>query len=171
MEYLRTTFGFLFVLMTLLISENVLAQENDASMEVYLNLSTLTEAQKKIIQTERQKIRVSREAFKKSLTKEQINILKNPTLTKDQKRMKLVATFSERQTSLVLESETRIKGMAERIKPTLSENQRKELKGLKQRFSKLKNGDSRRIRVNKEELKRRKQKTKNNSAIDKKRTL
>lgn len=170
MQNFKTTYGIVIAVFAMLYTQPGFAQENNSEMDAYLNLNALSDTQKSIIQTERKKIKESREAFKKSLTKEQLNILKNPVLTKEEKRANLVASFTEMQKNLIVESETRIKGMAKRIKPTLSENQKKELKGLKQRYSKLKNGDSRGTRVNKEEFKNRNRKPKNFNNTDKIRT-
>lgn len=164
---LKTTYRLIPAILMLFYIQNGFSQSGSSEIDTYLNLNSLSQEQKKIIQIEQKKIIETREAFKSSLSQEQLNILTNTTLSKEEKRSTLVASFSKVQRKLILESETRIKGMANRIKPTLTEKQKKDLKGLKQRYSKLKNGDSRGIRVNKNEYRNRIKRPKNNKNMDK----
>ncbi len=128
----------------------------------YLKLKSLTDAQKEIISFETKKIKESREIFKRSLTQAQIEILKSEKLTKEQKRFKLMQSFSSSQRNIINESERRVKLMAKRIKPTLTDNQKRELRAINARMSKTKKGDSRGTRIKQGELDNRRKKSSQN---------
>ena len=129
----------------------------------YLKLKSLTEAQKQIISYETKKIKESREIFKRSLTQAQIEILKSEKLTKEQKRFKLMQSFSSSQRNIINESERRVKVMAKKIKPTLTDNQKRELKAINSRMSKMKKGDSRGTRIKQGQLDSRRKSSRNDN--------
>ena len=129
----------------------------------YLKLKSLTEAQKQIISYETKKIKESREIFKKSLSQAQLEILKSKTLTKEQKRFKLMESFSSSQRNIINESERRVELMAKKIKPTLTDNQKRELKAINSRMSKMKKGDSRGTRIKQGQLDSRRKSSQNDN--------
>ncbi|TXD54397.1 MULTISPECIES: hypothetical protein [unclassified Polaribacter] len=57
----------------------------------------VTQKQINLLQNERTVMKANREAFKASLTKDQLAILRNKTISKNQIRKQLVATFSRNQ--------------------------------------------------------------------------
>ena len=80
----------------------------------------------------------------------------NPKLTKEQRRSKLVRSFSKNQKNLIRQSEKRVRSMASKIRPTLTEKQKKEIRGIRMRNNRFKTGDSRGTRFNKDKIKDRK---------------
>ena len=80
----------------------------------------------------------------------------NSKLSKEQRRSRLVASFSKNQKNLIRESEKRIKSMASKIRPTLTDKQKKEIRGIKTKNNRFKTGDSRGTRFNKDKIKDRK---------------
>lgn len=107
------------------------------------NLKSLSQEQKNLIGEQRKKIKASREKFRGSLTSKQLEILKNSNLSKLDKRRALITTFTNNQKKMIRQTENRLKKLSFDIKSSLNNNQKKELKNLKFKNSKLKSGDTR----------------------------
>ncbi|WP_298780468.1 hypothetical protein [uncultured Polaribacter sp.] len=84
----------------------------------------LTEAQRDLLQKEREVIKTNREAFKKSLTKEQLAILRDKTISKNEIKKRLVATFSIDQKSMIQNQQVRLRTTRESFRKTLTNEQR-----------------------------------------------
>jgi vacuolar-type H+-ATPase subunit H len=118
MKSINTLFLIAF---TLLISNsNVLAQNKEP-------LDNLTVEQQKLLQGQREIMKANREVFKASLTTEQLAILKDRTLNKEQQHAALVATFTEAQKSILSENRERAKTLKEEFRTTLTKEQRQQL--------------------------------------------
>lgn len=113
-----------------------------AQTEYELIESALTEDQRELLQTEREFMRANREALKASLTKVQMAILKDKSLTGAEIRKKLYESFSESQRSLVDNQERRIRKTREEFRRTLTRDQRRLLRDrLEQRVRDTKDRD------------------------------
>lgn len=97
----------------------VLAQEKEP-------IRNLTFEQQKLLQEQRDVIKANREAFKASLTAEQLAILKDRSLTKEQQQSALIATFTDAQKSFLSEHREKAKLLKEEFKTTLTKEQRQQ---------------------------------------------
>ena len=93
-----------------------------------LIVKELTIEQKTLLQKEREIMKTNREALKATLSKEQISILKDKTISRSEIRSKLVATFSDIQKGLIKNQEVRLRNSRETFRKSLTEDQRKLLK-------------------------------------------
>ena len=85
---------------------------------------------------EREVIKANRKAFKKSLTENQLAILRDKTISKTEIRKRLVATFSRDQKNMVQNQQIRLRKTRETFRKTLTREQRKM---LKQKIDKMRN--------------------------------
>merc|ERR1739844_488694 len=92
----KTTFT-LVLLVVMMISVNVFAQDANYN----LIKKEFTKEQIDLLQKEREVIKANRKAFKKSLTENQLAILRDKTISKTEIRKRLVATFSRDQKNMV----------------------------------------------------------------------
>jgi vacuolar-type H+-ATPase subunit H len=95
-------------------------------------------------------MKANREAFKASLTAEQLAILKDRSLTREQQQAALVATFSDAQKAILNENREKAKSLKEEFKTTLTKEQRQQLHSqnenkIREKLSEIK---ERRIRKN-----------------------
>ncbi len=72
-------------------------------------------------------MKANRDAFKASLTAEQLAILKDRTLTKEQQQSALVATFTATQKAILSENRERAKALKEEFRTTITKEQRQQL--------------------------------------------
>jgi murein L,D-transpeptidase YcbB/YkuD len=110
----------------------------------------LTVEQQKLLQEQRDVMKANREAFKASLTAEQLTILKDRSLTREQQQAALVATFSDAQKAILNENREKAKALKEEFKTTLTKEQRQQLHSqnenkIREKLSEIK---ERRIRKN-----------------------
>lgn len=117
----------------------------------------LTQKQVELLQKEKEVIKANREAFKASLTKEQLAILRDKTLSKAQIKKRLVATFSSAQRSMVQTQQIRLRKTRENFRKSLTNDQRKM---LRERIDKIQNSKDRGelrdgTRVNRVDMKKR----------------
>jgi len=103
----------------------VLAQEKEP-------IENLTVEKHKLLQEQRDVMKANREAFKASLTAEQLAILKDRTLTKEQQQSALVATFTDAQKAILSENKEKAKALKEEFKTTLTKEQRQQLHAEKE---------------------------------------
>lgn len=89
-------------------------------------IENLTVEQQKLLKEQRDVIKANREAFKASLTAEQLAILKDRSLNKEQQQAALIATFTEAQKSILNENRERAKSLREELKSSLSKEQRQQ---------------------------------------------
>lgn len=108
----------------LLFHSSVIAQESNYN----LIKKELTEQQLALLQQEREIIKANREVFKASLTKEQLAILNDKTISKAEIMKRLVDTFSQEQKNMVQSQQTRLRDTRETFRKSLTKEQRKMLK-------------------------------------------
>jgi hypothetical protein len=85
-------------------------------------------------------MKINREAFKASLTKEQLILLRNKTISKYEIRKRLVATFSRNQKNIVKIQQVSLRKTRDNFRKTLTGEQRKM---LKERIDKTRNSKDR----------------------------
>ncbi|GEL10307.1 hypothetical protein SAMN05192550_0661 [Flavobacterium glycines] len=90
-------------------------------------VDNFTTEQQKLVQQQRDLIKANREAFKASLTAEQLAILKDASLSKEQKQAALVLTFTTAQKNLLNESKENIKDLRRDFKNSLTTEQRQQI--------------------------------------------
>lgn len=90
-------------------------------------IDNFTTEQQKLVQEQRDMIKANREAFKASLTAEQLAILKDASLSKEQKQAALVQTFTTAQKNLLNESKENIKELKRDFKNSLTNEQRQQI--------------------------------------------
>jgi hypothetical protein len=73
-------------------------------------------------------MKANRNAFKASLTNEQLAILRDKTISKNELRKRLNATFSETQKSMVKNQRLRLRKTRDNFRKTLTGEQRKTIK-------------------------------------------
>lgn len=96
----------------------------------------LNTTQKELLQKETALMKANRAAFKSSLTKEQLAILKDKTISKTEIKQRLMATFTKTQRELVKNQQLQLRESRESFRKTLTKAQRKV---LKQRIDKIRN--------------------------------
>ncbi|MES2239535.1 MAG: hypothetical protein V4497_04675 [Bacteroidota bacterium] len=90
-------------------------------------IDNFTTEQQKLVQEQRDLIKANREAFKASLTAEQLGILKDANLNKQEKQAALILTFTTEQKNLLNENKQNIKELKKDFKNTLSNEQRQQI--------------------------------------------
>ena len=84
----------LYLLVSLFFSLTLYAQENDL-------LNNLTEEQKELIESQKKQLLENRDEFKATLTEKQLNILKDVSLSKDERIKTLMASLTENQKKIL----------------------------------------------------------------------
>ncbi len=129
---------YMFSFLSLILFSNVaFAQTSNYD----LITKELTKAQKELLQKEREVMKANREALKATLSKEQIAILRDKTISKVEIRRRLLASFSLEQKRLIRGQEIRLRNSREDFRRTLTEDQRKL---LQERIAKIRNLKDRR---------------------------
>lgn len=98
------------------------SQVNKAAMENF------TEAQKLMLQEQRELIKQNRETFKASLSAEQLAILENAALTKQERRQALVASFTKAQQQLLQQQKMNMQAIRQQFKSTLTDGQLQQIR-------------------------------------------
>jgi len=98
------------------------SQVNKVAME------NLTEAQKLMLHEQRELIKHNREAFKSSLSAEQLAILENVEMTKQEKHSALVASFSTAQQKLLQEQRMNVRAIRQQFRSTLTNEQLQQIR-------------------------------------------
>lgn len=88
----------------------------------------LTKVQLNLLNEQRTLIKTNRETFKASLSTEQLAILKNATLSKQEKRDALILTFTETQKKLLEENKVKVIRLKEQFRATLTLEQRQRIR-------------------------------------------
>ena len=96
----------------------------------------LPQQQRNLLQQEKEVMISNREAFKTSLTSEQLAILNDKTISKNEIRRRLVATFSISQKDMVKNQQISLRKTRDNFRKTLTGEQRKM---LKERIDKIRN--------------------------------
>ncbi len=122
---------------------------------LFPTMKTLSQEQKNQIVSELDNIKRSRELFRGTLSKKQLDILKNNTLSSLKKREMLIKTFTPSQRDILNKADVRVKNLIHRVKSNFSDKQRKELNDLKRKYSKIRQGDPRGSRLKAGEMERR----------------
>ncbi len=125
-------------------------------VRLFNTMKTLSEEQKNQITSELDNIKRSRELFRGTLSKKQLDILKNNTLSSLRKREMLIKTFTPSQRDILNKADVRVKNLIHTVKSNFSDKQRKELNDLKRKYSKIRQGDPRGSRLKAGEMERRK---------------
>ena len=133
---LKTIMLSLSFLNLMLFNTAVFAQESSFS----LIQKELTQRQRDLLQKEKEVMKINREAFKASLTKEQLILLRNKTISKYEIRKRLVATFSRNQKNIVKIQQVSLRKTRDNFRKTLTGEQRKM---LKERIDKTRNSKDR----------------------------
>jgi hypothetical protein len=133
---LKTIMLSLSFLSLMLFNTAVFAQDSSFS----LIQKELTQHQRDLLQKEKEVMKINREAFKASLTKEQLVLLRNKTISKYEIRKRLVATFSRNQKNIVKIQQVSLRKTRDNFRKTLTGEQRKM---LKERIDKTRNSKDR----------------------------
>ena len=133
---LKTIILSLSFLSLMLFNTTVFAQDSSFS----LIQKELTEQQRNLLQKEKDVMKINREAFKASLTKEQLVLLRDRTISKYEIRKRLVASFSRNQKNMVQNQQVSLRKTRDNFRKTLTGEQRKM---LKERIDKIRNSKDR----------------------------
>jgi len=90
-------------------------------------MQSLTETQQQLLKEQRELVVMNREVFKASLTEEQLTILDNSSLTKQEKIRTLTSTFTADQKALMAKNKASIEALKEAFKNTITANQREHM--------------------------------------------
>jgi hypothetical protein len=120
----------------MLFNTSILAQDSSFS----LIQKELTQEQRDLLQKEKEVMKTNREAFKASLTSQQLAILRDKTISKNEIRKLLVASFSRNQKSMVNSQQISLRKTRDNFRKTLTSEQRKM---LKERIDKISNSKDR----------------------------
>jgi murein L,D-transpeptidase YcbB/YkuD len=86
-------------------------------------MADLTDAQKLMLQKQRELIKQNREKFKASLSKQQLAILENTKLTKHERQKALIASFTEAQQKMMQEQRSTVQAVKQQFKNSLTSEQ------------------------------------------------
>lgn len=98
---------------------------NSQEIEV---LENLTIQQKEMIEAQKKLLIDNREAFKATLTESQLTILKNTSLTKEERMKALMGSLSDSQKRLLAENRKEANFRKENFRATITEEQRQRLR-------------------------------------------
>ena len=90
-------------------------------------MQNLTETQQQLLKEQRELVVMNREVFKASLTKEQLTILDNSSLTKQERIKTLTSTFTADQKVLMAKNKASIEALKEAFKNTITAEQREHM--------------------------------------------
>jgi len=86
-------------------------------------MADLTDAQKLMLQKQRELIKQNRERFKASLSKQQLAILENTKLTKQERQKALIASFTEVQQKMMKEQRSTVQAVKQQFRNSLTSEQ------------------------------------------------
>ena len=90
-------------------------------------MQNLTETQQQLLKEQRELVVRNRETFKASLTEEQLTILDNSSLTKQERIKTLTSTFTADQKALMAKNKASIETLKEAFKHTITAEQREHM--------------------------------------------
>lgn len=90
-------------------------------------MQNLTKAQQELMKEQRELVVANREAFIASLTAEQLAILDNKDLSKQERIKYLVSTFTATQKELMAKNKANIEALRETFKSSITAEQRKQM--------------------------------------------
>lgn len=90
-------------------------------------MQNLTQEQQQLMKQQRELVVANREAFKATLTAEQLSILDNKELTKQERLKNLVSTFTSAQKELMSKNKESIDALKETFKNSMSTEQRQHM--------------------------------------------
>ena len=90
-------------------------------------VDNFTTEQQQLVKEQRDLIKANREAFKASLTAEQLAILKDASLSKEQKQAALIQTFTAAQKNILNANKENIKELKRDFKNSLTNEQRQQI--------------------------------------------
>jgi len=149
-----------FVLGVVLGTSSVNAQQNNVQQnrgESQLRLQNLTQEQQQLFQEQQALIKQNREILKATLSAEQLAILENTELTKQERHQALVATFTEAQQALMATNRNRVREIKEQFRNTITTEQRQQIRMQLREHKGTENGDELRKNI------REQRKTNNNN--------
>jgi len=126
MKLLKTISTFLFFLF--LGVSSVQSQNKDV-------MPNLTKEQQQLIKEQRELVIANRDAFKGTLTAEQLSILDNKELSKQERLKNLVSTFTAAQKELIAKNRASINALKETFKNSMTSEQRQHMQS--QNMSKM----------------------------------
>ena len=129
----------LYILFSSIISfaysqERQISPQAGIEARLFPTMNTLSKEQKNQIISELDIIKRSRELFRGTLSKKQLGILKNNSLTSLKKREMLIETFTPSQRDILNKADVRMKNLIRNVKSNFSDKQRKELNDLKRKY-------------------------------------
>lgn len=98
-------------------------------------MQNLTKEQQNLVKQQREIVVANRDAFKATLTAEQLSILDNKELTKQDRLKKLTATFTNTQKELIAKNKQSIDALKETFKNTMTMEQHQQMQS--QNMSKM----------------------------------
>jgi hypothetical protein len=98
-------------------------------------MQNLTKEQQNLVKQQREIVVANRDAFKATLTAEQLSILDNKELTKQDRLKKLTATFTTKQKELIAKNKQSIDALKETFKNTMTMEQHQQMQS--QNMSKM----------------------------------
>ena len=98
-------------------------------------MQNLTKEQQNLVKQQREIVVANRDAFKATLTAEQLSILDNKELTKQDRLKKLTATFTTTQKELIAKNKQSIDALKETFKNTMTMEQHQQMQS--QNMSKM----------------------------------
>jgi hypothetical protein len=90
-------------------------------------MQNLTQEQQQLMKQQRELVVANREAFKATLTAEQLSILDNKELTKQERLKNLVSTFTSAQKELMSKNKASIDALKETFKNSMTTEQRQHM--------------------------------------------
>lgn len=99
---------------------NVQSQNNEV-------MQNLTQSQQQLMKEQRELVVANREAFKATLNAEQLSILDNKELSKQERLKNLVSTFTATQKELMVKNKASIDALKETFKKTMTTEQRQHM--------------------------------------------
>lgn len=112
---------FLTVLILLFVGLSSIHAQNNEVMQ------NLTQEQQQLMKQQRALVVANREAFKATLSAEQLAILDNKKLTKQERQRMLVSTFTSTQKELMAKNKASIEVLKETFKNTMTTEQRQHM--------------------------------------------
>lgn len=112
---------FLTVLILLFVGISSIHAQNNEVMQ------NLTQEQQQLMKQQRELVVANREAFKATLSAEQLAILDNKKLTKQERQRMLVSTFTSTQKELMAKNKASIEALKETFKNTMTTEQRQHM--------------------------------------------
>ena len=105
--------------------------------------SILSQEQIKMLESQKEIIRMKRDSFRKSLTEEQKSIMKSRILNLDERRRSIMASLNDEQRDLLETHEGKIKILRKEFKESLSNDQKEFLRKTRLQYHGRNKGNQR----------------------------